>query len=139
MSLATVLGGGIVKSAGEVLDNLITSDEERGHIEIEKLKIELAPVLKEMDERIAQAQHPSLFVAGGRPFVIWATGAGVAFNVICVGLLNWAGAMWGGPEYIPLDRLDWTELGVLAGLAGGTGFVRHLDKVKGVARDNLKG
>lgn len=139
MSIAGILTGGIVKTAASALDELITSDEERGAIEIKKLELELKPLLAEMDERIAQANHPSLFVAGGRPFVIWATGVGVAFNVMGVGLLNWIGVMWGGPEFVAIERLDWTELGVLAGLAGGSSFVRHLDKAKGVARSSMKG
>lgn len=133
----SILSGGLVESAGKIIDDLHTSDEERGAIDIEKLRLELLPVLREADERVAQAKHPSLFVAGARPAMMWIAGGGVGFNVIGVALLNWVGAMWGGDVYIPLERLDWTELTVLVGLAGGTGWMRHMDKVKGVARINM--
>lgn len=139
MGIASILTGGIVKTAAGALDELITSDEERGAIEIKKLELELKPLLKEMDERIAQAQHPSIFVAGGRPFVIWVAGVAIGFNAIGVGVMNWAGSMWGGPDFIPLTEIEWENMMMLVGLAGGASWVRHMDKAKGVARSSLKG
>lgn len=135
---AVPIVGDLIEGVGHVIDEVHTSDEERLDKRALLMRIRQLPQLKELEERIAFARHPSVFVAGGRPFVIWVAGFGVGFNVIGVALLNWIGAMWGGTEFIPIDKLDWTELGVLAGLAGGTSFVRHLDKLKGVARENLR-
>ena len=145
MSLAgaTALGGvagKLVGSVGGVLDDLITSDEERANVEIAMERIRQLPELKELDERIALARHPSIFVAGAWPFVIWAAGVGIAFNVIAVPLLNWLGTVrYGAAGFAPIMVLDWDHLMVLAGLAGGTSWIRHMDKVRGVARNNLMG
>lgn len=137
MSLSKIVTDVFLREAGTILDDVITSDEERGQLKLELAKIEQAAELKALDERIAFAQHPSIFVAGGRPFVIWAAGLGIAFNVMVVPLLNWGGSMWGGIDFIQVADLDWDKLLVLAGLAGGTSWVRHMDKVRGVSRANL--
>lgn len=139
MSLSKIVTDVFLREAGTILDDVITSDEERGQLRVELAKIEQAAELKALDERIAFAQHPSIFVAGGRPFVIWAAGLGIAFNVMVVPLLNWAGSMWGGIDFVQIADLDWDKLLVLAGLAGGTSWVRHMDKVRGVGRANLSG
>ena len=64
--------GSVVNAVGNVVDDLVTSDEERGQIEIEKRKIALqeAHLADRSDERqvqvnLAEAQHSSMFVAGG--------------------------------------------------------------------------
>jgi hypothetical protein len=126
-----------LREVGGLLEKIVTSDEERGQLQLALAKIGQAAELKSLDERIAFAQHPSIFVAGGRPFVIWAAGVGIAFNVVFIPLLNFAGEMLGGPDFAALQDLDWDKLLVLAGLAGGTSWVRHMDKVRGVARANL--
>lgn len=137
MSLSKIVGDVFLREAGTILDDVITSEEERGELRVKLAQIAQASELKALDERIAFAQHPSIFVAGGRPFVIWAAGLGIAFNVIVVPLLNWGGSMWGGPDFLQIADLDWDKLLVLAGLAGGTSWVRHMDKVRGVSRANL--
>lgn len=134
------IAGKVVSSVGGVLDELITSDEERRNLDVAMERIRQLPELKELEERIALAQHPSVFVAGARPFVIWAAGFGIAFNVIAVPLLNWIGAVrFADAGFVPITQLDWDHLMVLAGLAGGASWVRHMDKVRGVARNNMMG
>ncbi len=138
MGIVSNLTSNMISSVGNIIDDVVTTDEERETLQLRLEEILQRPELKELDERIAQAQHPSLFVAGGRPFVIWAAGLGIAYNVICVSFLSWLGVVFGGPDFPQITPLDWDQLLALAGLAGGTSFVRHLDKVKGVSRSNLR-
>jgi hypothetical protein len=138
MSLAKLVTDVVLREAGAILDDVVTSEEERGQLRVELKKIEQAVELRTLDERIAFAQHPSVFVAGARPFIIWAAGVGIATNFVLIPLAN---TLW--PIIAPdaareIASLDWDKLLVLSGLAGGTSWVRHLDKVRGVARSNLR-
>ena len=63
--------GGLINQISSSIDDLVTSDEERGHIDIEKKQIELKRLTAELKEQhmqlqinMAQAKHPSIFVAG---------------------------------------------------------------------------
>ena len=140
MGIADIAADALIREVKGVLDDVITSDEERGRLKIELEKVRQAPELKALDERIAFAQHPSLFVAGARPFVIWVAGLGIAWDVMMLPVMNWVLALaeaFGATGVPPIDALGWDKLTILAGLAGGTSWIRHMDKVKGVARANL--
>jgi hypothetical protein len=74
--------GGLIDKLSNGIDELVTSDEERGKIDIEKNQIELKRLTAELKEQhmqlqinMTQAQHPSIFVAGARPAIIWITPA----------------------------------------------------------------
>ena len=140
MGIADIAADALIREVKGVLDDVITSEEERGQLRIELEKVRQAPELKALDERIAFAQHPSLFVAGARPFVIWVAGVGIAWDVMMLPAMNWVLALlaaFGADGVPPIDALGWDKLTILAGLAGGTRWIRHMDKVKGVARSNL--
>ena len=141
MGIADVAADALIREVKGVLDDVITSEEERGQLRIELEKVRQAPELKALDERIAFAQHPSLFVAGARPFVIWVAGLGIAWDVMMLPVMNWVLALaeaFGASGVPPIAALGWDKLTILAGLAGGTSWIRHMDKVKGVARANLQ-
>ena len=140
MGIADIAADAVIREVGGVLDDVITSEEERRALAIELERVRQAPELKALDERIAFAQHPSLFVAGARPFVIWVAGLGIAWDVMMLPVMNWVLALveaFGATGVPPIDALGWDKLTILAGLAGGTSWIRHMDKVKGVARANL--
>ncbi len=137
MGISSIVTDVILREGGKIVDDLVTSEEERGQIKVELAKIGQAIELKTLDERIAFAQHPSIFVAGGRPFIIWAAGVGIAMQFVAIPLAN-IGLSVFAPETPPVLPMDWDNLLVLAGLAGGTSWVRHMDKARGVARANLR-
>lgn len=81
--IGKLFGAGIGSAAdavGGALDELITSDEERGRLEIDKIKAQLVPIMAAWEERKAQAEHSSIFVAGARPSLLWVCAAGVAYG-----------------------------------------------------------
>ena len=143
--LSAIAGGGIIDSAGKVLDDLFTSKEEemQGRLALRKLELEEAKLADAGDARqaeinLAQAQHPSIFVAGPRPATMW----------FCLFALVWhfVGNQWtqavidlhttGGYQLPPLMGTE-EIIGLLVALLGVSGF-RTLEKFRGVARSNMK-
>ena len=84
-----------------------------------------------------QAKHPSLFVAGARPAIMWICAAAMAYHFILQPFLVF-GVLVAGVELPTLPELDMGSLmPVLMGILG-LGGMRSWEKVKGCARDNLK-
>ena len=77
--------GDLIEKLSNGIDELVTSDEEMGQIDIEKQRIALQTLTAELKEQhmqlqinMAQANHPSIFVAGARPAIIWIGALGLA-------------------------------------------------------------
>ncbi len=88
--------GDLVDKIANGVDELITSDEERGNIDIEKQRIALQQLAAELKEQhmqlqinLAQANHPSIFVAGARPAIIWIGALGLAYEALLRPLGSW--------------------------------------------------
>ncbi len=80
-----------------------------------------------------EAGHPSLFVAGWRPFIGWVCGAAMAFNFVAIPLLNYAQAVFGVDGAVPAPLDLEVMLPVLLGMLG-LGGMRSYEKRSGVAR-----
>ena len=118
-------------------------------IEDKDKKNELAHQLSTMAERHAQelakgqiaantehAKHPSLFVAGARPAIMWICALGLLTQFFIMPIAEWATAIW-MPE-ITLPSLKTGELMTLTLSLLGLGGMRSFEKSKGVARENMK-
>ena len=118
-------------------------------IEDKDKKNELAHQLSTMAERHAQelakgqiaanteqAKHPSLFVAGARPAIMWICALGLLTQFFIMPIAEWATAIW-MPE-ITLPKLATGELMTLTLSLLGLGGMRSFEKSKGVARENMK-
>ena len=88
--------GDLVESLTKGIDEIFTSDEERGQIDIEKKKIELKKLVTELKAQHAQLQinleqasHPSIFVAGARPAIIWIGALGLMYEAIIRPIASW--------------------------------------------------
>lgn len=64
--------GNVIGAVGSAADALFTSDEERLKAGNERLEIEQRPQMGQLAINKQEAKHKSLFVAGARPFTIWA-------------------------------------------------------------------
>lgn len=105
----TLMGGGVATAAeavGTALDGLITSDEERGRLEIERLKVSLLPVMAAWEERRALAQHKSLFVAGARPAMLWVVTLGLAYVWLLQPVLSGFHAGFVMPDADAVDMME---------------------------------
>jgi len=129
--LSSLVGGSVVEpiaAIGSVLDNLITTDEERAAADLLKSKLAQQPQMAQAEINKVQAQHRSTFVAGARPFLMWVCGLGFLFAFVINPILQWLAPHLGAPE-LPLDAMLELTLAML-GLAG----LRTAEKIKGVAK-----
>lgn len=87
--------------------------------------------LAQLEVNAKEAASPHLFVAGWRPFVGWACGAGFIYATIGHPLLAWAATArgWPAPPAVDTEVL----LYVLGGLLG-LGSLRTIEKSKGVTK-----
>ena len=92
--------------------------------------------LGQIETNKAQANHPSIFVSGARPFIMWVCGVSLAYQFILSPLLRFTAfvTMDTPPEFPILDSSE--LMPVLLGLLG-LGGMRSYEKGKGVARNNL--
>ena len=88
--------GDLIEKLSNGIDELVTSDEEMGQIDIEKQRIALQILTAELKEQhmqlqinMAQANHPSIFVAGARPAIIWIGALGLAYEALLRPLSTW--------------------------------------------------
>ena len=82
----------------------------------------------------AEAQHPSMFVAGWRPAIGWVCALAMLFNYLLIPFIN-LGLDVGGLD-IQLDLIDMeTMMPVLFGMLG-LGGMRTAEKIKKVERNN---
>ena len=117
-----------VKTVGDVLDELFTSQEEELTLETVKQRLAQRPQLAQTKVNEVQAAHRSIFVAGARPFLMWVCGFGFLFAFVINPLLTWLFPDMGKPE-IPLAVMLELTLAML-GLAG----LRTVEKLKGVSK-----
>lgn len=61
--------GEIVKTIGNITDDLITTDKERLELELKRYEIEAGLLQKVHETNIEEAKHSSMFVAGWRPAI----------------------------------------------------------------------
>lgn len=130
-----LLLGPVFELGGKIIDRLFPDPEKRAAAELELLKMtqagDLQTMLAQLEINAKEAAHPSLFVAGGRPFFLWIGGIGFAYAVILQPLLVWIARIKGWPEP-PLPDVDllWVVVSGLLGISG----LRSVEKVKGVTK-----
>ena len=83
-----------------------------------------------------QAKHPSLFVSGARPAIMWVCCLGLLWQFFVGPVLTWATGIW-FPDMVP-PQLEVEGLITLVVSLLGLGARRSFEKSKNVARDNLK-
>ena len=121
------------KEKVQQLTNMVNSLQIR-NIQIEAV---LADRLTDFsEENKEQVKHPSLFVSGARPAIMWICALGLFMSFFIMPLAEWMTAIW-YPE-VSLPDLNTGELMTLTLSLLGLGGLRSFEKSKGVARDNLR-
>ncbi|PCI59466.1 MAG: hypothetical protein COB37_11510 [Kordiimonadales bacterium] len=121
------------------LDKLIPDKGKKAEfqhaLEMEILKSGLG----QMEINKAEAQHPSIFVAGWRPFIGWVCGFALAWHFMGADILNWLRVAF-FPDVPAPPVLAGTETLVTVLLSMlGLGGLRTVEKLKGVSRDKWRG
>lgn len=136
MAIPALLIGPVLEIGRSLLDRFGPEDKSKRMVmEAEFLKMaaegELKQVIAQLEINAREAQHPSVFVAGWRPFFGWAGGAGFVYATILQPLLAWTAAIqgWPAPPSLNLDLL-WVVITGMLGIGG----LRTFEKAKGVTR-----
>jgi len=134
--MLTALIGPVSKLVGKFIEdkdqkNKLTHDlatlASRHALELAKSQIETN---KE------QAKHPSLFVAGARPAIMWICALGLFTQFFLLPIAEWATAIW--MPGVDLPKLNAEGLMTLTLSLLGLGGMRSFEKSKNVARENMK-
>ena len=121
-----MIGGPLEK----IIDNLDADNRREFEQAMRVLEGEFESRNKQIEVNKAAAAHPSMFVAGARPFIIWILGLGFAFHFL--GLTAVVQHYTGIPVVVDLNTL-YPLMGGLLGLGG----MRTFEKLKGVQRNSL--
>ena len=131
-----LLLGPLLEIGKSLLDRFGPEDKaERMKVEAEFLRMaadgELKQVIAQLEINAREAAHPSVWVAGWRPFFGWAGGAGFVYATILHPLLAWVAAIQGlpAPPSLNLDLL-WVVITGMLGIGG----LRTFEKAKGVTK-----
>ena len=130
----------ILGLAAPILDKFIEDKDQKN-----KLAHDLATIAQKHAQELAkgqiqanveQAKHPSLFVAGARPAIMWICALGLFTQFFIMPIAEWATVIW-MPEVL-LPELNTGELMTLTLSLLGLGGMRSFEKTKGIARENMK-
>lgn len=143
--------GDVLDTVEHIVDDLHTSDKERLEAEtelrkvgVEEQRIEASLLLGQQEVNKAEAQHASVFVAGGRPAIIWVGAVGLAWTYVAHPFLMWIWALaqafgWIAATLPPPPTLDIETLMALVSGVLGLGWARTFEKTKSVARSSIRG
>lgn len=130
----------LIDPVSNVLDKVIEDKDQKA-----KLAHEIATMaerfhheqaMAQSEANVEQAKHPSLFVAGARPAIMWICALGLLTQFFIMPIAEWATAIWA--PGVELPALQTGELMTLTLSLLGLGGMRSWEKAQGVARENLK-
>jgi len=126
----------IIGVAGKVLDKFVEDKDLKSKLAAE-LKTQLIALdLAQAETNLEQAKHPSIFVAGARPSIMWICAFALAWQFVGAPIASWVVVMWYPTVILPV--LETRELTGLVLALLGLGTMRTAEKWKGVARNNMK-
>ena len=83
-----------------------------------------------------QAAHPSIFVSGARPAIMWICAFGLGWQFVFQPVAVWAMAVSGVDVILPIIETE--GLMTLTMSLLGLGGMRSFEKSKGIQRNNMK-
>lgn len=128
--------GQILGVAAPILDKFIEDKDAKNQIKAELEQSLVSLQAAQAAANVEQAKHPSLFVAGARPAIMWICALGLLTNFFVMPIAEWAVAIWSPGTELP--ALQTGELMTLTLSLLGLGGMRSFEKTKGVARENMK-
>ena len=132
--------GAILPLANTVIDRLVPDKNLQAKVkaEMEKtlVQAEAAGMLAQSQANIEQAKHPSIFVAGARPAIMWICAVALGWQFIGHPIAIWGVALW-APD-TPIPSIPSEGLFPLTMSLLGLGTMRSAEKWRGVARENMK-
>lgn len=114
--------GPIMEIGSKLIDRWMPDPEKKAAAELEFLRLtqegDLKQVLAQLEINAKEAMHPTIWVAGWRPFVGWTCGVGLVYHTIIHNILEWVAAIaqWPMPPALDSDLLIYV-LGSLLGVS----------------------
>ena len=139
MVFPLALAGPIIDIIGKIFDRVIPDKAAAEKAKLELLasatQQEFSLALQQVSVNLEEAKHPSIFVAGWRPYIGWVCGAALTYNFLLFPLLNWAvGLGWVPVDAVPV-LMEGSLMELVLGMLGLAGL-RTWEKFKDVARVN---
>jgi hypothetical protein len=135
--ISDILSGGVsglLNSAGQFAKDIrqaITgeiSPEKKAELEQRALEIEYALTKAQTDINLEEAKHPSIFVAGWRPFVGWVCGFSLGWQFIGSPIFEWIIKIAG--KNVSAPEMDTGSLVTVLFALLGIGGMRTFEKYK---------
>ena len=120
----------------KLLDKFVEDKDLKRKLNHELKKEMIALDMGQIQANIEQAKHPSLFVAGARPSIMWICALGLGWSFFLQPLLHWI-LLITGSNY-PMPDINTEGLISLTMALLGLSGMRSWEKSKGVARENMK-
>ena len=125
----------VVGVVGSVLDKFVEDKDLRAKLNHElKTQVQQAN-LGQIAVNQEQARHPSIFVAGARPAIMWICAFGLGWQFVFQPVCAWAMAIWAPALPIPIIPTEGLMTLTLSLL--GLGGMRSFEKSKGIQRNNM--
>jgi hypothetical protein len=127
--------GPVLEMGQSILNRLIPDPTAKAAAELELIRMaadgELKQVIAQLEINAKEAMHPSIWVAGWRPYFGWVGGTAFAYVGIIRPLLHWGALIkgWPAPPEIDTEFL-WVVVSGLLGIGG----LRTFEKKSGVAK-----
>ena len=126
----------VIGVAGKVLDKFVEDKDLKTKLSHE-LKSQIVSLdLAQAQTNLEQAKHPSIFVAGARPAIMWICAFGLGWQFVFQPVAVWVLAVSGADIVIPVIETEGLLSLTLALL--GLGGMRSFEKSKGIQRNNMK-
>ena len=126
----------VIGVAGKVLDKFVEDKDLKTKLSHE-LKSQIVSLdLAQAQTNLEQAKHPSIFVAGARPAIMWICAFGLGWQVVFQPVAVWGIAVSGIDVVLPIIETEGLLSLTLALL--GLGGMRSFEKSKGIQRNNMK-
>ena len=126
----------IIGVAGKVLDKFVEDKDLKTKLDFELRKAYSDANLAQIEVNKEQAKHPSLFVAGARPSIMWICAFGLGWQFVFLPIATWYMAFTGQPVLLPDIASEGLMSLTLALL--GLGGMRTFEKKNGTHRNNMK-
>jgi len=126
----------VIGVTGKILDKFVEDKDLKTKLEAELNQQIVSLDLAQAQANIEQAKHPSIFVSGARPAIMWVCCFALAWQFIFAPILSWGFALW--YPIVVLPTLETQALMTLLMSLLGLGGMRTAEKWKGVARSSMK-
>jgi len=126
---------------GDVIGRFLPEDKEAAAKAKREIEAELTKHLTEIDltqaqTNLEQAKHPSIFIAGARPAIMWICAFGLGWQFVFQPVAVWIFSVMGSDLVLPMIETEGLMPLTLSLL--GLGSMRSFEKFKGIQRNNMK-